>query len=236
MTGVQTCALPIWNVLRTQNTSEYCSLEYFLYAPEDAYYDVYIYAVPKAMWADSAHYVMFSDSLIFDGADQTSVYYDQSNRSAKGWQKLGTTFLTQGEKRVLKLDNATLQQGDYLFADAAMLMINRKIKVEQATKKKKKKQTIHPSRITLLQNYPNPFNPTTTLRYVISSKHMNDLQHVRLKVYDARGQKIAELVNEQESPGEYRVAFHGEDLPSGIYLYKLEVGSETTSRKMLLVK
>ena len=224
------------NLLRTNHIDEYCSLDYFLYAPESAYYDVYIYAAPKAMWADSAHYVIFSDSLIFNGENFKSVYYDQSNTAAKGWQKITTTFLDRGEKRVLKLDNATLKQGEYLFADAAMLMVNRKIKVEPASLVSEKNQSKHPFAITLFQNFPNPFNPTTTLKYTISSKHSNDASAVQLTVYNAGGHEIAELVNEQQYPGEYRVTFNGEGLASGVYFYRLDVDSHIAFGKMLLIK
>ncbi|MBN1480865.1 T9SS C-terminal target domain-containing protein [candidate division KSB1 bacterium] len=224
------------NVLRTNETNSYCSLEYVLYAPEKAYYDVYIYMVPNALWADSAHYEIFSDSLIYNGENSISIYYDQSNTAAKGWQKIGTTFLNQGEKRVLKIDNKILKEGHYLFADAAMLMVNRKIKVERPTWVSEKNYVTRPSEVKLYQNFPNPFNPTTMIKYSISAKHVNRALPVQLKVYDTRGHEVAELVNAQQSPGEYYVAFNGEGLASGVYLYRLDVGSQILSGKMLLIK
>jgi hypothetical protein len=59
---------------------------------------------------------------------------------------------------------------------------------------------------------------------------------VKLKVYDALGKEIQTLVNEQLSPGTYEVDFDGSNLPSGVYYYKLEAGSFTKTRKMVLIK
>jgi hypothetical protein len=221
------------NILRTSETNDYCSIEYSLFAPENAYYDIYVYMAPSVVWTDSAHYHVFSDSAIFDGANSMSIYYDQSNMDAKGWQKIGTTFLKQGEKRVLKIDNDNLKEGDYLFADAVMLMINRKIKIKNTTRVAKKNLATHPSQIKLFPNYPNPFNPITTITYSIAA---NEAVPVRLMVYDARGDEVAELVNEQQVAGEYQIIFKGENLPSGLYVYRLDAGSQTVSDKMLLIK
>ncbi len=89
----------------------------------------------------------------------------------------------------------------------------------------------------LEQNYPNPFNPTTTIRFTIS-----DVRFTNLKVYDVLGNVIETLVNEEKPAGEYEIVFSGDDLPSGIYYYRLQVytpgraGSFTETRKMILLK
>ncbi|AFH48769.1 Hypothetical protein IALB_1058 [Ignavibacterium album JCM 16511] len=95
-----------------------------------------------------------------------------------------------------------------------------------------------PSEFALLQNYPNPFNPSTKIKYVISSETRN---LVTLKVYDALGNEVATLVNEEKSPGEYEVEFSvgrnsGPDITSGVYLYQLSAGNFTETRKMILLK
>lgn len=81
------------------------------------------------------------------------------------------------------------------------------------------------------QNYPNPFNPKTSLQYAINSK-----QFVTLKVYDVLGNEVVTLVNENKEAGSYSVNFNASNLPSGVYLYKLQAGEHTQSRKMTLVK
>ena len=83
----------------------------------------------------------------------------------------------------------------------------------------------------LSQNYPNPFNPSTNLSFVISSSSF-----VTLKVYDVLGNEVATLVNEEKSPGSYKVNFNAQNLSSGVYYYRLESGSYSVTRKMLLLK
>jgi photosystem II stability/assembly factor-like uncharacterized protein len=90
---------------------------------------------------------------------------------------------------------------------------------------------IVPEKFSLEQNYPNPFNPVTHLKFGISN-----LGFVSLKVYNVLGKEVRTLVNENKSPGIYEVEFDGGDLPSGIYLYKLETDKFSEVKKMLLLK
>ena len=81
-----------------------------------------------------------------------------------------------------------------------------------------------PTCFSLYQNYPNPFNPTTRIKFQIA-----DFEFVNLKVYDALGNEISTLVNEQKPAGNYQVEFNGTDLPSGIYFYQLKAGNPSSS-------
>ena len=81
------------------------------------------------------------------------------------------------------------------------------------------------------QNYPNPFNPSTKISYSIKEEGL-----VTLKVYDVLGMEIATLVNENKPAGIYEVEFKASQLPSGMYIYKLQAGSFTNIKKMLLTK
>jgi hypothetical protein len=83
----------------------------------------------------------------------------------------------------------------------------------------------------LIQNYPNPFNPSTKISYSIK-----EVGFVTLKVYDILGVEIATLVNEQKTAGSYEADFNAANLPSGMYVYKLQSGSFTDVKKMLLTK
>jgi hypothetical protein len=59
---------------------------------------------------------------------------------------------------------------------------------------------------------------------------------VKLAVYDLLGREVAILVNEQQAPGAYQVRFDATGLPSGMYLYRLTVGSFAETKRMTLVK
>ena len=83
----------------------------------------------------------------------------------------------------------------------------------------------------LKQNYPNPFNPTTVINYTIPEAGL-----VSLKVYDVLGNEVADLVNQKQASGEYRVSFNASRLASGIYFYRLQAGKYTQVRKMMLLK
>lgn len=88
-----------------------------------------------------------------------------------------------------------------------------------------------PERFTLHQNYPNPFNPETNIRFDILYKG-----DVALKVYDNLGREIQTLVNENLSPGSYKVDFNASSLPSGAYFYRLTANDFTQTRKMMIIK
>ncbi len=95
-----------------------------------------------------------------------------------------------------------------------------------------------PTTIVLKQNYPNPFNPTTTIKYSVPVMDANftPTKNVQLKVYDVLGNKITTLVNEQKSPGIYEATFNGNNLSTGVYIYRLTIGNYMVQRKMLLIK
>ncbi len=89
-----------------------------------------------------------------------------------------------------------------------------------------------PADYKLYQNYPNPFNPTTTINYSVPVAAGN----VTLKIYDLLGREVASLVNENLSSGNYQVKFDASSLVSGFYFYRLQAGSFSETKKMLLVK
>ncbi|MEK7263191.1 MAG: choice-of-anchor B family protein, partial [Bacteroidota bacterium] len=92
-------------------------------------------------------------------------------------------------------------------------------------------EVILPQEIVLEQNYPNPFNPRTTIHYALPYASF-----VKLKIYDTYGRELAALVNEQQTAGNYFVEWNAENFPSGIYFYRLQVGSVSLSNKLLFIK
>lgn len=87
------------------------------------------------------------------------------------------------------------------------------------------------NKFSLSQNFPNPFNPATKIGYQIAENAI-----VNLTVFDVFGREVATLVNEAKAAGNYHVTFSGKNLPSGIYFYKLQAGSQAFTRKMVLAK
>jgi len=86
------------------------------------------------------------------------------------------------------------------------------------------------------QNYPNPFNPCTTIKYSIPSVGLRQASTVQLKIYNILGQEIATLVNQVQNSGSYQIPFDATSLPNGVYFYKLQYGTFTQSRKMIVLK
>ncbi|MCL2064828.1 MAG: T9SS type A sorting domain-containing protein [Candidatus Cloacimonetes bacterium] len=83
----------------------------------------------------------------------------------------------------------------------------------------------------LLGNFPNPFNPDTTIRYNLAVESF-----VSLDIYNIRGQLVESLVNEYLNAGRYSVIWNADNVPSGIYFYRLETGDKIDVKRMVLLK
>ncbi len=93
-----------------------------------------------------------------------------------------------------------------------------------------------PASFSLKQNYPNPFNPTTTINYTLTKNI-----HVKLSVYNILGQKIKALIDKQQTAGQHVVHWDGKNgagqqVSTGVYIYKLEAGDFSKTMKMLLLR
>lgn len=87
---------------------------------------------------------------------------------------------------------------------------------------------------SLSQNFPNPFNPSTIINYTVAKDGI-----VKLRVFDMIGKEVATLINGFKTRGSYQVEFDTRDntnLSSGVYYYKIESGSFSEIKKMLLIK
>jgi len=94
-------------------------------------------------------------------------------------------------------------------------------------------------RFALSQNYPNPFNPSTTIRYDIPVGKTS--VPVQVFIYDIRGRLIEKLVDSEKNPGRYQVHWNGRDgrgqsVASGGYLYRIDAGDFSSTKKMVLVR
>jgi len=93
-----------------------------------------------------------------------------------------------------------------------------------------------PAAFLLKQNYPNPFNPETFIEY-----HLPSAGRVELLIYNGLGQKVRTLVKQLQSPGNYQIKWDGKDdidvqLPSGVYLYRINAGAFVEAHKALLLR
>ena len=100
-----------------------------------------------------------------------------------------------------------------------------------------------PHEFELYQNYPNPFNPTTTIHFTVRRPQsvVRSPFPTTLKIYNILGQKVRTLVDEPKSAGSYEVVWdgkneRGDNLASGIYFYRLQIGEESQTKRMLLLK
>lgn len=98
-----------------------------------------------------------------------------------------------------------------------------------------------PNQFILYQNRPNPFNPTTAIDFYISGSGVSGNNPVRLEVFNILGQSVKILINETMPTGHHSIIWDGSDqnrerTASGVYFYRLKVGDESLTRKMVLLK
>jgi photosystem II stability/assembly factor-like uncharacterized protein len=88
-----------------------------------------------------------------------------------------------------------------------------------------------PTEFSLAQNYPNPFNPSTTISFGLPSQSF-----VSLKVFDLLGKEVATIVSEELSAGSHVRQWNANGMPSGVYFYRLQAGSVTEAKKLVLLR
>jgi len=84
---------------------------------------------------------------------------------------------------------------------------------------------------SLNQNYPNPFNPSTKIKF-----ELHKAEKVKIEVFNLLGQTISTLLNKQMPSGSHEIEFTAHDLPSSVYLYRIEAGQYQEVKKMILLK
>ncbi len=188
----------------------------------------------------------FNSALVQTAASNMAVFVDtlwNNNQSAKGirpyvyslydpptWDGVATNWAsTQGYPvpENLRYSNSVLQTAG---SDGKALGDLNWFPEQLATAVPKMLNTL-PTKFDLSQNYPNPFNPTTMIKYSIPQSSF-----VTLKVYNLLGQEIATLVSQEQTPGNYIVNFDASKLASGIYMYRIQTGNSSLTKKMVLMK
>ncbi len=127
--------------------------------------------------------------------------------------------------------------GGYSLDELRTAVQNAKLKYDDIVTSVKKGDKEIPLEFSLSQNYPNPFNPTTKIKFSIPNDKENiNGEMAKLTVYNILGSRVATLLNKRMTPGNYEVIFNAKDLPSGVYIYKLEWGYRSSTKKMILLK
>jgi hypothetical protein len=88
-----------------------------------------------------------------------------------------------------------------------------------------------PNKFELGQNYPNPFNPTTTINFALPKT-----ERVRIIVYNLIGQEVYQVTNRDYDAGNHSIQFNGSNLSSGVYFYRIQAGTFSQVKKMILMK
>lgn len=161
-----------------------------------------------------------SGSSVFAGINNGGVFYSNSNGS--NWIAVNTGLTSNSVKSL------TVFQG-YLFAGVNSGLWRRPL--SEIITSVKQTSFEPPNSFTLHQNYPNPFNPSTTIRFAVNQKGFTSL-----KVYDLLGREVATLIEQQLSSGTYEVTFNASSLSSGVYIYRLQTGNNSLSKRMTVIK
>ena len=103
--------------------------------------------------------------------------------------------------------------------------------VQTGTSVANEDETQQPASFTLLQNYPNPFNPSTTISF-----EQPRAETVTIKVYNALGVEVATVTDGFFEQGLHEFVWQADDLPTGIYFYRVRAGNFSASRQMTLIK
>jgi hypothetical protein len=113
-----------------------------------------------------------------------------------------------------------VREGGGFFANAILV-----------TEVEERKPSEKPNRFALSQNYPNPFNPATTIQFEVM-----DPCEVSLVVYDLLGRQSSLLIDSHYNPGVYKVTFDASTVSSGVYFYKIRMGTFQAVRKMVVLE
>ena len=203
-------------------------LSYTTEVPTEAWYRAYVWLPNTNDATQDAYYSL-------QGKEDTLVVRIDQKSAPKGWMELGSVYLAEGNQRVLAIDTDQNGDSNAMYADAFMLILDRKRSPTAevaATIVSNEQISDQPHSVALNQNYPNPFNPTTTIPFDLSEP-----MTINLEVYDVLGRKIQTLLqNEFYGVGAHSIHFDAKGLSSGLYYYRLQTGETEIIRSMTLIK
>jgi M6 family metalloprotease-like protein len=148
-----------------------------------------------------------------NGFLELAAYSEENSRTEINFTTSPSPFLTDGSYGGLKISEIGTTSETISF----------KVEID-------KSNTLHKT-VDLAQNYPNPFNPNTTIEYSIKYGG-----NVNIKIFNIKGEEIAELVNTKKAPGIHTITFNGSGLASGHYFYRIKINGESLTKKMMLIR
>ena len=181
------------------------------------------FVVPRNQWSFIAVYYDYQNSKIYLWNDETAAPVDTFNFTADLFPNDDSLFIGASGKNGFKRFWGRID--DLRIGSNINQVLDNVTGVEDLN------QFNNPVSFKLKQNYPNPFNPETTIGFSLEEKGF-----IRLDVYNILSEHVAVLLHREVSAGEHKITFNAANLPSGIYLYKLQKGSHTKIKKMVLIK
>jgi hypothetical protein len=175
-------------------------------------------AVNSGLAVTNVYAFCSSDTNIFAGTDRGLFL---SRNRGTSWTSTG---LADTNVRALAI------KGTYLFAGTYTGKVWKRPLSELITAVKGPTSEL-PNHFSLEQNYPNPFNPTTNISFSVGT-----YGYMSLRIFDILGHEVATLANEIKPAGTYQVEWNATGFPSGVYFYRLNSGSYSETRKLLLLK
>ncbi len=204
-----------------QNPKAYATFTAALELP--GVYDLYEIVPTTVNSTNSALYEVSIGDIALD-----SVVVDQ-NLGSGSWVQVGRYYFPAGvpvKVRVIDTGKNTNPQGVVLRADALKFALMQEITLVNQPWSRQA-----PRQFRLEQNYPNPCNARTIISYELAEEC-----HVQLRVYNTAGQEVALLVDEVMPAGRHAVGWDSQEVPSGIYFYRLVTERHVATAKMVVVR
>ena len=208
------------------------------YFNRDSYADVIV--------GDDDSYGGLGSVLIFLGGDPMDDEYDWGGMGTGGGN-LGYSVSSAGDVNGDGVDDIIIgEPGYYFHSNRGRVFVLSGDTTTTGVEEEEREES--PEECVLYQNYPNPFNTTTSIQYSLTggerrreNGERTTHPHISLKIFNVLGKEVRTLVDEVMEPGVYTATWDGcdesgKEVGSGVYLYRLEVGSIIEAKKLTLLK
>ncbi len=164
---------------------------------------------------------------MFDVRYSSQRYAERLSSTAQAIEMAGVQYPVR-----VKAEGTSIILSDETGREVARLKAGEEVTLNTAVGKLMVAENVIPASYSLEQNYPNPFNPSTVIQFSIPE----DVQNVKLIIYSALGEKVAELVNTGLQAGIYKYNWNASNVSSGMYIYQVVTEKFVSTKKMMLLK